>query len=707
LVATTTTDQPKAAGLRDLFRGGDLGVLAALVLIIAMMMIPLPTWLLDILLVFSISIGIIMLLISMFLQKALDLLSFPSIVLVVTLFRLALNISSTRLILSQGKAFNGQVILAFANFVTGGNFVVGGVIFVIITLVNFIVITKGAERVAEVAARFTLDAMPGKQMSIDADLNAGLIDGDMAKKRREDLSKESSFFGAMDGANKFVRGDAIAGIVILLVEMLGGLIIGVMQQGLEMAEAANLFFKLTIGDGLTSQVPALLMSIATGLVVTKSASADSLGADLMAQLGNQPRAFAFASLVLGLFGMVPGLPTAPFLVLSGLLGSVAFAIMRSKAKAEMAELGRALGTSGEDAAKEAMKKPESLLSTLALDPIALKTGRNLVPLIDPSQDGPLLERITLIRYHIGQELGFVIPGVRVMDDLSLPPNEYVVEIRGTKISNGVALVNYHYVPLSIQELSSKNITAEETVDPVTKLPGAWVVDDFLPQLQEAGITVMSPVDYIANHFTEVVKQHADEIMTRQNVQSLLELVKNTNAAIVRELVPDMLSLGQVHKVLQLLVKERISIRDLSTILERLADYAHVSRDTSLLAEYVRQALARQICSQYADKDDTLTVLTIDPRLEETMIGSLHHSEYGSFLAIDPSVGEKILGQLQEYMPYFKKINSPVIVLCSPRLRPHFKRFTERNYPNIVVLSYNEIVPQIKVQSIGILSVDEY
>ncbi|MDR1453951.1 MAG: flagellar biosynthesis protein FlhA [Candidatus Margulisbacteria bacterium] len=707
MVATTTTDQPKVGGLRDLFRGGDLGVLAALVLIIAMMMIPLPTWLLDILLVFSISIGIIMLLISMFLQKALDLLSFPSIVLVVTLFRLALNISSTRLILSQGKAFNGQVILAFANFVTGGNFVVGGVIFVIITLVNFIVITKGAERVAEVAARFTLDAMPGKQMSIDADLNAGLIDGDMAKKRREDLSKESSFFGAMDGANKFVRGDAIAGIVILLVEMLGGLIIGVMQQGLEMAEAANLFFKLTIGDGLTSQVPALLMSIATGLVVTKSASADSLGADLMSQLGNQPRAFAFASVVLGLFGVVPGLPTVPFLVLSGLLGIVAFSIMRSKAKAEMAELGRALGTSGEDAAKEAMKKPESLLSTLTLDPIALKTGRNLVPLIDPSQDGPLLERITLIRYHIGQELGFVIPGVRVMDDLSLPPNEYVVEIRGTKISNGVALVNYHYVPMSMQELSAKNITAEETVDPVTKLPGAWVVDDFLPQLQEAGITVLSPVDYIANHFTEVVKQHADEIMTRQNVQSLLELVKNTNAAIVRELVPDMLSLGQVHKVLQLLVKERISIRDLSTILERLADYAHVSRDTSLLAEYVRQALARQICSQYADKDDTLTVLTIDPRLEETMIGSLHHSEYGSFLAIDPSVGEKILGQLQEYMPYFKKINSPVIVLCSPRLRPHFKRFTERNYPNIVVLSYNEIVPQIKVQSIGILSVDEY
>jgi flagellar biosynthesis protein FlhA len=707
LVAANTGDQPvKTGGLRDIFRGGDIGVAGALVLIIAMMIVPLPTFVLDILMVTSIASGVVMLLISMFLQKSLDLLSFPSIVLVMTLFRLALNISSTRLILGLGAAFDGQVVLAFANFVTAGNFVVGGVIFAIITLVNFIVITKGAERVAEVAARFTLDAMPGKQMSIDADLNAGLIDGDMAKKRREDLSKESTFFGAMDGANKFVRGDAIAGIVIVFVNLIGGLIIGVMQQGMEMQEAMNIFFKLTIGDGLVGQVPALLVSIATGLVVTKSASADSLGADLITQLGNQPRAFAYTAMVLGLFGIIPGLPTAPFMVLAGASGMVAFLIFRAKAKAEMAELGRAMG-GGDDAAKEAMKKPESLLSTLALDPIALKTGRNLVPLIDPSQDGPLLERITLIRYHIGQELGFVIPGVRVMDDLSLPPNEYVVEIRGTKVSNGVALVNYHYVPQSVQDLSAKNITAEETVDPVTKLPGAWVVDDFLPQLQEAGLTVMSPVDYIANHFTEVVKQHADEIMTRQNVQSLLELVKNTNAAIVRELVPDMLSLGQVHKVLQLLVKERISIRDLSTILERLADYAHVSRDTSLLAEYVRQALARQVCSQYADKDDTITVLTIDPRLEETMIGSLHHSEYGSFLAIDPSVGEKILAQLQEYMPYFKKINSPVIVLCSPRLRPHFKRFTERNYPNIVVLSYNEIVPQIKVQSIGIISVDEY
>lgn len=698
---------PTKFSLKDLLRGGDLGVAFSMVLIIGMMIVPLPTWLLDILMVFSISAALALLLISMFVQKALDMLSFPSLLLVLTLYRLALNISATRLILSMGAAFDGKVILAFATFVAGGNFVVGAVMFCIIILVNFIVITKGAERVAEVAARFTLDAMPGKQMSIDADLNAGLIDGDQAKVRRENLAKESTFFGAMDGANKFVRGDAMAGIVIVLVNIIGGLIIGVMQQGMEFREAVDLYFKLTIGDGLVSQIPALLTSIATGLIVTKSASDFSLGSDLVNELGNQPRAFAYTSFILGIFALVPGLPSAAFFTLSMLTGLMSFMMFRKKAKAELAELGGTAGLSAEDAAKEALKKPENLLGTLALDPISLKAGRNLVPLIDPSQDGPLLERITLVRYHIGQELGFVIPGVRVMDDLSLPPNEYVIEIRGTKVASGVALVNYHYVPVTSEELAAKNVPGEETEDPITKLPAVWVLDENLPQLQESGFTILSPVDYVANHFTEIIKQHADEIMTRQNVQSLLELVKNTNAAIVRELVPDMLSLGQVHKVLQLLVRERVSIRDLSTILERLADYAHISRDTNLLAEYVRQALARQICSQYVDKDETLTVITIDPRLEETMIGSLHQSEYGSFLALDPSIGEKVLAQIQEHMATFRKMSREMIILCSPRLRPHYKRFTERNFPNLIVLSYNEIVPQVKVQSIGIISVEEY
>jgi flagellar biosynthesis protein FlhA len=338
-----------------------------------------------------------------------------------------------------------------------------------------------------------------------------------------------------------------------------------------------------------------------------------------------------------------------------------------------------------------------------LDPITLKTGRNLVPLIDPSQEGPLLERITLVRYHVGQQLGFVIPGVRVMDDLSLGPNQYLVEIRGTKVGFGEALMGHSLVMAELKELEAKGVHGQETKDYVTDNPAVWVSEEYQPQLKELSFTVQTPIDTIANHFMEIVKQHADEIITRQNVQSLLELVKNTNAAIVRELVPDMLSLGQVHKVLQILVKERVSIRDLSTILERLADYAHVTRDTNLLAEYVRQSLARQICSSYLDENDSLTVLTIDPRLEETMIGAVHQSEYGSFLALDPNVGERTLANLTRFQRQFIKMNRPPLVLCSPRLRPHFKRFTERNFPNLAVLSYNEVVPQIKVQSIGLLS----
>jgi flagellar biosynthesis protein FlhA len=353
-----------------------------------------------------------------------------------------------------------------------------------------------------------------------------------------------------------------------------------------------------------------------------------------------------------------------------------------------------------------MKKPENLLGTLNLDPISLKTGRNLVPLIDPSQNGPLLERITLVRYHIGQELGFVIPGVRVMDDLSLPPNQYQVDIRGTRVAVGEALPGHFFVLKSIPELKRKGITGVEATDPISLQPATWVSEEQIDLLQEHAIPAQNVTDYIANHFSEVIKLHADEIMTRQSVQSLLELVKNTNAAIVRELVPDMLSLGQVHKVLQSLVRERVSIRDLSTILERLADYAHVSRDTNLLSEYVRQSLARQICTRYVDKEDTITVFTIDPHLEEVMISSVHQSEYGSFLALDPNLGEKVLLQIGEHIANFRKMDKAPISLCSPRLRSHFKRFTERNYPMLAVLSYNEVVPQIKVQSIGIITSDD-
>ncbi len=684
--------------IRQLFSLADIVLAVILILIIALLVIPIPTGALDYLMVLNVAISVAILLVAMYLSEPLEFAAFPSLLLVTTLFRLSINVSSTKLILGLGTDFDGEVVEAFATFVTRGNFVVGIVAFLIITLVQFMVITKGSERVAEVAARFTLDALPGKQMSIDADLNAGLIDADQARSRREKLGKESTFYGAMDGANKFVKGDAIAGIIIVIINIVGGLLIGRFQQGLAFGDAFQVFTRLTIGDGLVSQVPAVLIAIATGLVVTKAASQDSLGSDLKEQIFSQPKAFAVTAFILTLIAIVPGMPTVPFLGLAGGIGFMSVLILKKKEQDEE----MAMDTT-QESAKDAMKKPENLLNTLSLDPISLKTGRNLVPLIDPSQNGPLLERITLVRYHIGQDLGFVIPGVRVMDDLGLPPNDYEIDIRGTKIAKGEAIQAHLFVPRAAAELKRKGIDGIEALDPTNGLPGCWVSEDNIELLQENVLPSLTVTDFVANHFSEAIKQHSDEIMTRQNVQSLMELVKNSNAAIVRELVPDMLSLGQVHKVLQALVRERVSIRDLSTILEKLADYANVSRDTNLLAEYVRQSLARQICSRYQDKEGVATVFTIDPRLEETMVNSVHQSEFGSFLALDPQLGEVVVAQIGEHIANFVKMEKEPVCLCSPRLRPHFKKFTERNYPQLAVLSYNEIVPQVKVQSIGIIS----
>ncbi|MDD4179825.1 MAG: flagellar biosynthesis protein FlhA [Candidatus Margulisbacteria bacterium] len=684
--------------VRSLFSLSDFLVAAILIVIIALMLIPLPPFILDLLLTMNIAFSLVILLVAMYLKEPLEMASFPSVLLIITVLRLALNIAASRLLLTQ--AYAGQVVQAFGSFVVGGNYIVGIIIFVIITIVNFVVITKGSERVAEVAARFTLDAMPGKQMSIDADLNAGLIDATEARNRRRKIEQEATFFGSMDGANKFVRGDSIAGIIIVLVDILGGILVGWLQLGMGIMEALTTYSLLTVGAGLVAQITALLIAIATGLIITKSASEMSLGTDVGKQLFAQPRAFAFVCIILFVFALIPGLPTAPFMILAVAAGVLALVLLRAQTATEESKI-----VTEEVSAKDVLKKPESILGTLGLDPLSLKAGRNLIPLIDPAQKGPLLERITLIRYNIGQELGFVIPGVRVMDDLSLPPNQYTIEIRGTKVSTGDVYIGNHRVDLPLAQIKAKKLTGTEARNPVTNEFVTWVPDDYLPQLQKLGIPVKAPVDVISEHFTEIVKRYADEIMTRQNIQSLIELVKNTNAAIVRELIPDLLSLGQVHKVLQLLVRERVSIRDLSTILERLADYAHLSRDINILAEYVRQSLARQICEEYTDKNGIITVVTIDPALEETMIGAIHQSEYGSFLAIDPNVGEKVLVQISGHLQNFRRLKLNPVILCSPRLRPHFKRFIERSFPDLAVLSYNEIVPQVKVQSIGMISIE--
>ena len=684
--------------VRNLFSLSDFMVAALLIVIIALMLVPLPPFLLDIFLTMNIAFSLVILLVAMYLKEPLEFAAFPSVLLIITVLRLSLNIASSRLLLTQ--AYAGQVVYAFGNFVVGGNYIVGAIIFSIITIVNFVVITKGSERVAEVAARFTLDAMPGKQMSIDADLNAGLIDATEARARRRKIEQEATFFGSMDGANKFVRGDSIAGIIIVLVNILGGILVGWLQLGMGIMEALATYALLTVGAGLVAQVTALLVSIATGLVITKSASEMSLGTDVSRQLFAQPRAFAFVCIILGVFAMIPGLPTVPFLIMATMSGILALVLMRAQTAKEEANV-----VTEEVSAKDVLKKPESILGTLGLDPLSLKAGRNLIPLIDPAQKGQLLERITLIRYNIGQELGFVIPGVRVMDDLSLPPDQYMLEIRGSRVSAGEVRLGHHLVDLPLAQVRAKKLNGIEARDPLGNDLVTWVPDDTIPQLQKLGLTARTPVDVISEHFTEIIKRYADEIMTRQNVQSLIELVKNTNAAIVRELIPDLLSLGQVHKVLQLMVRERVSIRDLSTILERLADYAHLSRDINILAEYVRQSLARQICEAYTSKDGVVTVVTIDPALEETLIGAIHQSEYGSFLAVDPNVGERILVQISGHIQNFKRLKLQPVILCSPRLRPHFKRFIERSFPDLAVLSYNEIVPQVKVQSIGMISTE--
>ncbi len=683
---------------KSLFSLNDFVVAGVLVIIIGLMIVPLPAFILDILITMNIAVSLIILLVSLYLKEPLDFGAFPSILLIVTLYRLSINVAASRLILLNGYA--GEVIASFGGFVVSGNYIVGAIVFIIITLVQFIVITKGSERVAEVAARFTLDAMPGKQMSIDADLNAGLIDANEAKGRRKKIEREASFFGAMDGSNKFVRGDSIATIVIILVNVIGGILIGWLQLGMGIMEAVERFALLTIGIGLVTQIPSLLISIATGMIITKSATEMSVGTDIAAQLFAQPRAFAFVALILMLFAFVPGLPAVPFVILA--LGCAVITIVLLQVQTKKEELTM---VSEESVQKDMMKKPESIISTLGLDPLSLKTGRNLIPLIDPAQRGALLEKITLIRYQIGQELGFVIPGVRVMDDLSLPPNQYVIEIRGTKVATGEVLLDCVKVESSVADLKQKKISGIEGIDPASLEKITWVPQAEKAKLTEAGISFVEPVEVAAGHFSDTIKRYADEIITRQNVQSLVELVKNTNAAIVRELIPDMLSLGQVHKVLQLLVRERVSIRDLSTILERLADYAHLSRDINILAEYVRQSLARQICEAYTNKDGTITVVTIDPNLEETMIGAVHQSEYGSFLALDPNIGERILGQIAVQMQTFRKMRILSVILCSPRLRPHLKRFIERSFPDTAVLSYNEIVPQVKVSSIGMISLD--
>ena len=584
----------------------DVIVAVAIIMVVVMMIIPLPTALLDLLLCMNITLALVVVMVSIYNEEALDISVFPSLLLLTTLFRLALNVSSTRLILLNGYA--GEVIMAFGNFVVGGNPVIGFIIFVILIIIQFIVITKGAERVAEVSARFTLDAMPGKQMSIDADLNQGAITDEEAKRRREKIQREADFFGAMDGASKFVKGDAVAAIIIILINITGGFIIGMVQRNLSVLQALQTYTLLTVGEGLVNQIPALMISTATGIIVTRSASEGDLGHDLVGQLFNKSRVFFIVGGVLFAFALVPGLPTIPFMLIGSAVLFIAYNL-RKKEKAEEAPPVQA--SKKHEAAKKAATKPENIISLLQVDPMELEIGYSLIPLVDTGQGGDLLDRIVMIRRQCALELGLVVPTIRIRDNIQIKPNAYIIKLKGVEIARGELMLD-HYLAMNSGTVFEE-MHGIETVEPAFGLPALWITEEQREQAELNGYTVVDAVSVLATHLTEVIKEHAAEILGRQETQNLVDNLHKSNGALVDEVVPALLNIGEVQKVLANLLRERISIRDMETIFEVLDDYARATKDPEILTEYVRHAMSRQNTQQYV-QDNVLPCITLDPAL---------------------------------------------------------------------------------------------
>ena len=670
----------------------DVMAAVGVVTIVVMMIIPLPTFLLDLLLTLNITTALIIVMVAIYNTEPLQFSVFPSLLLIATLFRLALNVSSTRLILLDGYA--GEVIMSFGNFVVGGNAVVGFIVFVILIIIQFIVITKGAERVAEVAARFTLDAMPGKQMSIDADLNAGLINDNEARQRRKNIQREADFYGAMDGASKFVKGDAIAAIVIILINIVGGFFIGMVSRNMDVLQALQAYTLLTVGEGLVNQIPALLISTATGIVVTRAASEANLGQDIINQLFVNPRIFFTVSAVLFILGLVPGLPGIPFFVLSGLAISVALFLRKSVRSATETQVNQK-----EQQEKEEVRKPENIIALLQVDPMELEIGYSLIPIVNASQGGDLLDRIVMIRRQCALELGLIVPTIRIRDNIQLKPNVYVIKLKGVEIARGDLLLD-HYLAMNSGN-AMEEIPGIPTLEPAFGLPAVWIRESDREQAEMNGYTVVDPVSVLATHLTEVIKSHAAEIIGRQEVQTLVDAIKQNNPAVVDELMPNLLSLGDIQKVLTNLLRERISIRDMKSILETLADYASVTKDQEILTEYVRQGLVRQISHQYAT-NNTLSCITVDPQLENKIMSAVQRTEHGSYVAFDPSAMQKLINNLNTELAKLTNLGYQPIVLVSPAVRLYFRKLTERIVPNLVVLSYAEVEPKIEVQALGMV-----
>lgn len=684
----------KSSLIEKLLEKSDVLVAVLVVTIVMMMIIPLKPGFLDVLITFNISFGLIILMVSMFNTDPLDFSVFPSLLLIMTLFRLALNISSTRLILLNANA--GRVIATFGDFVVGGNPVVGFIIFLILVVIQFIVITKGAERVSEVGARFTLDAMPGKQMAIDADLNAGLINEDMARKRRQKIQDEADFYGAMDGASKFVKGDAVAGIIITIINIVGGLIIGMAQKHMSLGEATQLYTILTVGDGLVSQIPALLISTATGIVVTRSASEGSLGRDLAIQLFSKPKALGIVAIVLFGLGSI-GLPRGPMYLLASFFGFLYFTFRKSSKSVEEEQAIE------EEQEAEEIKKTENVVELLQIEKMELELGYGLIPLVDADQGGDLLDRIVMIRRQCALELGFIVPPIRIRDNMQLKPNAYAIKIKDMQLVAGeLILDNYLAIGPGIE--NDEELPGVDTVEPAFNLPARWVDTSQKDKAEIKGYTVVDPPSVLATHLTTIVKVHAYELLGRQEVQNVIDFIKEQNSTVVEELIPDLMSIGDIQKVLSNLLKEQISIKDMLTILETLADYAKITRDNDVLTEYVRQALKRHISKQFADEGQKIYALTMDTLLEEKLRDSIQQTDFGSYIALDPEIAQPLIDRMiKQYEDLNNRGYNPV-VLCAPVLRIYFKRLMERFIPNLVVLSYNEIEAGIDVEVIGMVSI---
>ncbi|HLG72176.1 MAG TPA: flagellar biosynthesis protein FlhA [Chloroflexota bacterium] len=693
-----------ATGFQRLLQQSDILLAIGVVAVVVMLIIPLPTLLLDVLITIDISTAVCVLLLTLYTIQPLELSVFPSLLLIVTLFRLALNVSASRLILLHGNA--GEVINAFGNFVVGGNYIVGVVVFLILVIIQFVVITNGAGRVAEVAARFTLDAMPGKQMAIDADLNAGMIDEATARKRRADIQRQADFYGAMDGASKFVRGDAIAQVVIIMVNILGGFAVGVLQQGMQLTEALQTFTLLTVGDGLVSEIPALLVSVATGIIVTRAAAEGNMGEELTRQILGKPRTlFMVGGLVLA-FGLVPGLPKIPFFTIGAAFLLMGFLVRNSQQREQAAAL--ALAAAGQSATgpdgQPAPKGPESVMNLLSVDPMELEIGYGLIPLVDVQEGGNLLNRITLIRRQTALELGIVVPTIRIRDNLQLPPNTYVIRLRGAEIARGELIMNY-YLAMSAG-VATERIEGIPTKDPAFGLPALWITAAQKERAEILGYTVVDAASVLTTHLTEVIKSHAPDILSRQDVQTLLDHVKKDYSAVVEELVPNVMSVGEVQTVLRNLLRERLSIRDMVTVLETLANNAKNNKDLDFLTEQVRKALARMISNQYKESDDSIHVITLSPASEQTITNALYQTDQGLMISLDPTMVQRLMGRLQAVMEKIAGDGFQPILLCSAKIRLPMRRLTERLFPTLVVLSYSEIMPDLEVRSQAVIGFED-